>query len=340
MFIRRGITTRAILRDSKLPLIISFFWTSIIVTLHEAFGFEMIVVPTEPVATIGIVVSLYLGFKSTSAYQRWWEARMIWGEIVNHSRTWANSILMLVERDYNNSASIDTLVKRHVSWVIALAYQLRKVSKLEEDASDRIFDSRVTGLGDFHTAKIDHYEKFLPKLECEDYRTKANPAVHIIRKQGDVLRVMYEAKKLDNYAFASLSGILGNLYDCQGKCERIKNTPFPRQITVFGRLFTWIFIMLLPLAFIELFEREALAIGLTGFFKHEYVFMMIPFCMVISLIFYMLEKVSESCEDPFEWGMTDVPIATLARNIEIDLLQMIDLPDVPEPLKPTNGVMY
>lgn len=340
MFIRQGITSRAILRDSTVPLAISFVWTSLVVFAHEVLDFRMLVVPTEPVATIGIVVSLYLGFKTTSAYQRWWEARMIWGEIVNNSRTWANSILMLVEKDLKNSAAVDTLVKRHVSWVIALAYQLRESSFLKVSSKGRIFDTRVPGLETFFTAKREHYEKYMPSQESQDYRDKANPAVHILRKQGDVLRLMHEGGQLDPYAFSTLSEVLGKLFDCQGKCERIKGTPFPRQITIFGRLFSWVFILMLPLAFIDLFAAEATQAGLEGLLRQEYVLIMIPFCMLISVIFYLLEKVSESVEDPFEWGMTDVPIATLSRKIEIDLLQMIDHEEIPPQLEPMDGVLY
>lgn len=342
MFIRRGIKVGAVLRDSRRPLALSGIWTTLIVYLHDILGYDMIALPTEPVATVGIVVSLYLGFKTTSAYNRWWEARSIWGEIVNNSRSWANSIIMLVDETPDAAPKKQQLIKRHIAWVVALSHQLRKNSVLKTSKKARVFNKRLEGFEEYHTAQSSHYRPYLIEGEFEEFQTKANPAVHILRRQGQDLATLYKDGKVDNNRLVALNETLAKLYDCQGKCERIKNTPFPRQITIFGRMFSWVFIFLLPLAFIDLFEQEAAMHNLSGLLKHEYVATIVPFCMVISLIFYLLEKVSESVEDPFEWGMTDVPIATLSRVIEIDLLEMLENEDdtVPEPLSPINGVLY
>jgi len=134
--------------------------------------------------------------------------------------------------------------------------------------------------------------------------------------------------------------LISQLYDCQGKCERIKNTPFPQQITYFGRLFTWVFIFLLPLAYVDYFTAHADAENLTGLVAIEYVLTMVPFVTLISWLFFLLEKVSESCEDPFEWGSTDVPIAAIRRTIEIDLLEMVGETFVPKPVQAIRGIMF
>lgn len=341
MFIRNGITSRAILRDSSKPIIISMLWTTLVVYVHDILGYDMIALPTQPVATVGIVVSLYLGFKSTSAYNRWWEARSIWGEIVNNSRSWANGTLTLIDKKAGDDVG-KKMIRRHIAWVISLSHQLRKNSILEPSEKARVFNKRLAGLEGYHTASTEHYMPFLSKDDFGAVQAKTNPAVHLLRQQGECLQQLYKKGYIDNNRLVAMNEILSRFYDCQGKCERIKNTPFPRQITVFGRLFSWIFIFLLPLAFIDLFTQEAALHNLSGLLKHEYIFTIVPFCMVISLVFYLLEKVSESCEDPFEWGMTDVPIATLSRVIEIDLREMIEDPteDIPDPLTPIKGALY
>ena len=320
---------------------VSMLWTTLVVYVHDILGYDMIALPTQPVATVGIVVSLYLGFKSTSAYNRWWEARSIWGEIVNNSRSWANGALTLVNKQAGEDIS-KQMIRRHIAWVVALAYQLRKNSILEPSDKARVFNKRLSGMEQYHTAAEDHFKAFLSEADFETVQQKTNPAVHLLRQQGACLQQLHEQGHLDDNRLVAMNDILSRFYDCQGKCERIKNTPFPRQITVFGRLFSWIFIFLLPLAFIDLFTEEAALHNLSGLLKHEYIFTIVPFCMVISLVFYLLEKVSESCEDPFEWGMTDVPIATLSRNIEIDLREMIEDPteEIPAPLSPINGALY
>ena len=300
-------------------------------------GYGVISVPQEPVTAIGIVVSLYLGFKTTSAYHRWWEARKIWGEITNHSRTWAIQSLALIDNDKD---AHQLLVKRHIAWVVALANQLRATSRFKISNSKSIFFSRSTATAEIFTAKKEDYLSRLSETEGENVCTKNNPALQILRLQSEQLRSIFDAARLDNNRFVSMSKTLGLFNDCQGQCERIKNTPFPRQITYFGRIFAWSFIILLPVAFIDAFEIEAIEHNLADLVKHEYVMALVPFTMLVSWIFFMLEKISESVEDPFEWSRTDVPIATLARNIEIDLLELLGETETPPKLIPVAGIAY
>ena len=125
-----------------------------------------------------------------------------------------------------------------------------------------------------------------------------------------------------------------------GQCERIKNTPFPRQINVFGRVFTYVFIGLVPLALIQAFEETIARHNPSEWMFDEYLMFMLPFSVLISWVFYVLEKVSESCEDPFEWGPTDVPIAALTRVVELDLLGMLGEADGLSRVAPIDGVIY
>jgi putative membrane protein len=161
-----------------------------------------------------------------------------------------------------------------------------------------------------------------------------------LRRQGDRLRALVQEGFLDSYRQVAMMGILAACYDMQGACERIKNTPFPRQIANFGLMFTWVFIFLLPLAFVDIFESETDLHILSTDRSLEYVLVMVPFTVLISWVFYIMEKVSDSTEDPFEGATTDVPISTLCRVIEIDLKQMLGAEDVPEPLAPIDGVNY
>lgn len=342
MHLRNGITSKHLFWDSWPLLLISGAWSALVTYLFEIRGYEAIAVPTLPVATIGIVVSLYLGFKSKSAYDRWWEARQIWGQVVNDSRTFANQALNLISRPDGAEDPAPVLVHRHLAWVNALAYQLRKKSRLKVGPHQRVFDYRIEDTSTLPTASPAAYERHLAEGEAEEIRHLANPATHILRLQGAHLHVLMRRGQLENNRIVAMMRVVGQLYDCQGKCERIKNTPFPRQITFFGLVFTWIFILLLPLAFVDPFAEQAeKAMGgkeIVSF--HVYMLAMVPFSMVVAWIFFMLEKVSESCEDPFEWGTTDVPIAALTRTIEIDLLQMLGESAVPEPLLPRQGVLY
>jgi ion channel-forming bestrophin family protein len=342
MYVRRNINVRHLLNDSWVFLIIVGLWSVLIVYLNEFLKLRFIAIPIAPVTTIGIAVSLYLGFKSTSAYNRWWEARQIWGDVINRSRDWGNCVFNMI---YKEGAQADPaiqteLIERQIAWVNALAYQLRGRSRLKETGVTRFFGHRrMFTDAHFHQTQ-ESYRRHLSAEEASQLEKYANVATHLVRRQGDRLRELAQDGFLDSHRLGSMMAILGALYDAQGKCERIKNTPFPRQVANFGLMFTWVFIFLLPLAFVEIFEAEVELHHMSEFLSHEFMLVMVPFTVLISWVFFIMEKVSDSTEDPFEGGVTDVPISALCRTIEIDLKQMMDAQDVPEPLKPIDGVLY
>ncbi len=318
-------------------------WSALVVYLYEFQGFKQIDIPILPVTTIGVAVALYLGFKSTQAYARWWEARVIWGGIVNDSRSWANFVIGLVR---HNGEEIDEavhkeLIYHHLAWVNALAHQLRKTSRLQESDSVHIFDYRRCrdNQEDPHLS-ADCYARFLSTEVFNNMQTYSNPAVQILGDQSVKLQCIAEKGLLDSYRHVAMMNLLSRFNDAQGKCERIKNTPFPRQIAHFGTIFTKIFIILIPLAFLDAFGTEADRLHLSSLLHHEYMVSLVPFAMLIGWIFFMIEKISDSGEDPFERGANDVPISALSRTIEIDLRQRLGDKDIPEPLKPLNDILY
>lgn len=117
--------------------------------------------------------------------------------------------------------------------------------------------------------------------------------------------------------------LITEMYTLQGKCERIKNTPFPRQYAYFSGVFVFIFITLIPFGIVgELAERGSPMIWLT-----------VPISVVISWIFWTMESVGDSSEDPFENFINDVPMNALCRTIEIDLRQMLGETEVLDPIR-------
>jgi len=106
------------------------------------------------------------------------------------------------------------------------------------------------------------------------------------------------------------------------------------------RFASWLFIALLPLAFLGVFEGEAGREILSTILFHKFMYSLVPFAMVISWIFFMIEKVGDSSEDPFEGGVNDVPISAVFRVTEIDLLQGLDETNIPPPLEPVDDVLY
>lgn len=295
---------------------------------HE-FG---LAIPFLPLSTIGIAVSFYIGFKNNAAYDRFWEARKIWGGIVNYSRTWANQVVNFVhhpDAPKEELAAIQKkLIYRHIAWLNALRLQLR------QPTSFSIKHSRsVRGMG-LNTPERKHWDDEVASFLCkEDYDyliSRKNTATHLIRKQGDDLRILNEEKGwVNNFRHMEMMRALEEFYTLQGKCERIKKTPYPRQFAYFSKVFVWIFVLLLPF-------------GLVGQFKemgHVAMFLTIPFSVIISWVFITMEIVGDNSEDPFEGFVNDVPMTAMCRTIEIDLREMLGETDLPPAIAPVNNVL-
>jgi putative membrane protein len=122
---------------------------------------------------------------------------------------------------------------------------------------------------------------------------------------------------------------LGELYDLQGGCERIKTTPLFRQYSLFSRIFVNLFILLLPFGLINEMSK----------FGEYGIWLTIPFTTLISWVFMTMEQIGEASENPFDNGLNDTPISTICRNIEIDILEMLGETDLPPKLEPYNNVM-
>ncbi|MEO9512295.1 MAG: bestrophin family ion channel [Flavobacteriaceae bacterium] len=333
MYIKRNISLNIMLRYAWKNLIFFIIYAAIIFYLYHSLDWKHIDIPFQPLSVIGIAVAFYIGFKNSQSYDRFWEGRKIWGGIVNYSRTWANNVLSFVEND--RSAQI-SLIYRHIAWVNALRIQLRQPSSFsirENRAVERLFDRHgernpvCTGM-----------DMLLSPEEVDGLENRKNVATHIIKKQGQHLKTLLQEGKITEFDKQIFHNNLEEMYNLQGKCERIKNTPFPRQYAYFSTLFTWIFVLLLPFGLLNVFETQLLE--LNNGHNWWYIVLMIFFSVLISWMFVTMEKVGSNSEDPFEGRISDVPMTALCRTIEIDLRDMLDEQNLPEKVKPQHNILY
>ena len=139
------------------------------------------------------------------------------------------------------------------------------------------------------------------------------------------LKELKEKGFLWEFSFLDLEAVLSELFQLQGKSERIKNFPYPRQYATLSFFFVWIFIILLPFATVPIFAEFGDKIAdIYPFISKVFIWSAIPFCVILSWVFHTMERIGRVGENPFEGSANDVPISTIARGIEIDLRQMLD----------------
>lgn len=276
----------------------------------ELFAMNPITLPVVPVTILGGALAIFLGFRNNSAYDRWWEARKIWGGIVNASRTFGMMITSFSSSVFSEGqkeqAEIDqwqeAMVFRHIAWLYALKMHLRKLNYWE------------------------NLEKYLPKKEVEEIKKFHNKPTQLLKKQGKELQSAFENKIIEDFRHMELSNVLKDFYTLQGQAERIKGTIFPYYYNYFTGVFLWLFIICLPFTLVPQMGWST-----------------IPMSFAISFVFKILDKSGAITEDPFEGRASDTPISSITRNIEIDLLEMIGNKTIPAPVEPKttkHGVLY
>jgi putative membrane protein len=289
----------------RLGLILLFDIT--IAVLYTTGGLTWLSLPELPLPIIGGALSVFLAFRNNSAYDRWWEARMLWGSLVNTARTFARQALTLVdggpfdeEREESGAlVSPRALVELQIAYVHALRCHLRRQNPFPE------------------------LERTLPGEVVEYLRTQRNVPAALLLVKGRILRKLYDSGRLDSFRFTALDRSLTDLCNVQGACERIKNTPLPRQYEYFPRVLVGLYCLLLPFGLVE---------GLR---------MLTPVAStLVSFIFVSLDTIGREIENPFENTVHDTPMSTLTRAIEINLRQNLGQEKLPADVRPVEGFSY
>lgn len=188
-------------------------------TLAYVAGLAWVAIPWVPVALIGTAAAFIVGFKN---YNRLWEARQIWGAIINGSRT-----LGLMLRDFVqvDPATRRQLIYRHCAWLTALRFQLRKPQPWEnqQKSYNREYRQHYT-VPEWQESLDDALRPYLNEAERTDILNRKNRATQLIALQSKQLAALAEAGQIEPLAYIELTRRLADCYDQQGRCERIKTS--------------------------------------------------------------------------------------------------------------------
>ncbi|RFP66395.1 hypothetical protein D0N36_03340 [Hymenobacter lapidiphilus] len=284
MLLKTKIPLRYIFGGIRTELFFVFFYAGIIALENKYIHLIAISIPLSVPMVLGTVLSLLLAFKSNQAYDRWWEARVVWGAVVNDSRTLVRQILCFAETPYDSEEMQNwqaRLTNRQIAWPYALGMTLRKQMEPE---------------------KISPY---LSPEELEFVATHENIPNALLQLHAQDLRHALQQGWINRYQQIELDNTLTKLTDSMGRCERIKNTVFPVTYSLYTHFCLFFFVLLLPFALLDVF-------GMLGVFV----------VLAISAAFFLIEKMAIHLQDPFEDKPTDTPVTAIAQTIERNLKQM------------------
>ncbi|MEP0133188.1 MAG: bestrophin family ion channel [Eudoraea sp.] len=268
-------------------LIVSVF--SVIIYFIKLYLIDLDI-PLSIGAFLGTAIALLLSFKLSQSYDRWWEARKIWGAIVNDSRTLVIQLKQFCKESDNSI--VKTMAYRQIAWCYTLGRHLRKQDVLG------------------------NLEDFISEDEIIFIKQKNHVPLTLLDHHGQNVRSLHRENLLNDFQQIQLDSTILKFTASMGMAERIKNTVFPRTYRNVLHFFIYIFLLLLSLAL-----------------ENIYGFLEIPLLVLISIPFFMLEKIAFVIQDPFENKPTDTAMTSIARNIEINIKELLGEKEFPEPLK-------
>lgn len=284
------------------PRILTATITAMIVTYIELYynlqGYTLTMIPFT---LIGIALGISLGFRNNASYDRFWEGRKLWGELVNASRNLTRHTYFVLD----SSESCEKLqyfrqvfVKRLIAFAHALRCHLRN-----EDPKEEI-------------------SRFLPPEDCVSILKSTHRPLAILQQLGRDLALARKRRWLHEFNLPFMNSQVNELSNILGACERIQSTPIPLSYSILIHRIVASYCFLLPFGLI----------GITGALTPVVVFL-------ISYVFFGLDAIGDEIEDPFGLEPNDLPLKAISRNIEINLLELINESDRLEPLKPKNGIL-
>lgn len=255
---------------------------------------------TTPFTLIGTALGIFLGFRNNAAYDRFWEGRKLWGAMVNTSRSLTRQAFTLIDSP-GDQDELSLFRRRFVRRIIAFVHALRH-----------------------HLRNTDPFEEIAPYLPAADL-LEVRPSSHrpliILQQLGRDLAQARDQQWIAEVNVSAVDDQLVELSNIMGACERIKNTPIPFAYTVLSHRMVTFYCLFLPFGLVDT----------TKLLTPVVVFL-------IAEAFYGLDAIGDEIENPFGTLSNHLPLATISRSIEINLLELLGDPNRPAPLQPQNGV--
>jgi len=252
-----------------------------------------------PFTLLGIALSLFLGFRNNASYQRWWEARGLWGQLVYDSRSFSRQVLSFVDGDTEAGRDAQrSMIHLTIAFSHAIRHRLRGTSPWED------------------------VEPFVAATYHDSMRQARNLPNYLMRLLGKQLGEVRRQQLSSELMVQNMDERLTSMTIVLAACERIHYTPLPFAYMLLVHRTTYLYCMMLPFGLVASIGWATPLI-----------------CAVIAYTFFGLDALSEELEEPFGFASNQLPLMALSRTIEINLLEALGETDIPPEIAPINGYL-
>lgn len=298
------------LRGSILPriwrvLLVNFLVAVGVTLSHGAFFQHKVTLTAIPFTLIGLPLAIFLGFRNTAAYDRFWEGRKLWGDLVVRSQNLARQCLGLIadatpDQAGPAPAGLEDVRVRMISRAIAYAYALR--NRLRGTSAD-------AGLA----------PSWLRPPELAELRRSTNAPAALMMRMGEDLGLCVRQGRLDPCLAAGIDGTLSGMAADAVACDRIRTTPIPFSYTLLLHRTAYLYCFLLPFGLVDTI----------GFVTPIVV-------AIVAYTFFGLDALGDELEEPFGTSPNNLALDALCRTIEIGMKEALGETVLPPPLVPVD----
>jgi putative membrane protein len=290
---------RVILGTWKAELLL-FVTTTLVFFVHKYFLINYFNIPSVFPTVLGTALAFFIGFNNNQAYDRWWEARKIWGGIVNDSRSFCRAWLFYPT--YTEKVSKEALramqekaIKRHLSFLYALKAALRR----DKDQT---------------------FRNYVSAEEADRVSRHSNIHNALLNEQSIELNDAYIKGCFDGFQLRIVEDMLVRFSDEMGKSERIRNTVFPTTYRHYTNMFIWLFAVTMTMEMTEIIGYWSILLA-----------------WLLATVFLTTHTLGETLIDPFDPIPSGISLDSITRTIEINLLESLHEKEIPPPIKSVNG---
>ena len=298
-----------VVRGSVLPrirttLIVNTLIATLVTWCHGTLFDHKVILTTIPFTLIGLPLAIFLGFRNTAAYDRYWEARKLWGELVLRSRNFSRQCQTMIRSDTPAHARLGLddvrvrMIYRTIAFCHALRHQLRD------------------------TRGPDDLQPLLRPAEWEAACKASNPSDYLMLQMGHDLADCVRQGRIDSILTAQIDNTVSAMVAAGASCERIRSTPIPFSYSLLLHRTAYLYCFLLPFGLVDSL----------GF--------MTPFVVaIVAYTFFGLDALGDEIEEPFGEDANDLPLSAMCRAIEINLRDSLQDDNVPPPMQAVDFML-
>ena len=290
-----------VMRGSIMPrishvLLFNIALATVVTVTHGMLFHFKVTLTAIPFSLIGLPLAIFLGFRNTAAYDRYWEARKLWGELVLRCHNLNRQCLHLIAPPISGEPDVrQRMLHRAAAFCHGLRLQLR---------------------GDANTADV---QALLSVQEWHAISRSSNRYAALMLNMGADLSACQRAHQVDAQAVAQIDNTLSAMVSAAASCERISNTPVPFSYTLLLHRTAYVYCFLLPFGLVDTLT-----------------FMTPLVVAIVAYTFFGLDALGDEIEEPFGTEPNDLPLDAICRSIEISVREALGEKDIPTPLMPVD----